>query len=187
MYCVYVALLSTCLFPFNSFEQFDVVMPKKRLTSFGLAVTQERWAWIKTYLSLFSFHVFNMFVSLNIEHSSKLIFHCFPSVFLTFFVLGGLITTMLETSLSAASLTRFSFRSTLPITINLLHILSFLQPMIEFLSCIHIHSEGEDLNEISKTKSIRMVPTLCGMASTDKCDNHLKMLLIIFFWLQKIS
>ena len=43
--------------------------------------------------------------------------------------------------------------------------------MIEFLSCIHIHSEGEDLNEISKTKSIRMVPTLCGMASTDKWDN----------------
>ena len=40
--------------------------------------------------------------------------------------------------------------------------------MIEFLSCIHIHSEGEDLNEISKTKSIRMVSTLCGMASTDK-------------------
>ena len=27
----------------SSFEQFDVVMPKKRLTSFGLAVTQERW------------------------------------------------------------------------------------------------------------------------------------------------
>ena len=42
------------------------------------------------------------------------------------------------------------------------------QPMIEFLSCIHIHSEGEDLNEISKTKSIRMVSTLCGMSSTDK-------------------
>ena len=40
--------------------------------------------------------------------------------------------------------------------------------MIEFLSCIHLHSEGEDLNEISKTKSIRMVPTLCGMSSTDK-------------------
>ena len=46
------------------------------------------------------------------------------------------------------------------------------QPMIEFLSCIHIHSEGEDLNEISKTKSIRMVSTLCGMSSTDKWDNY---------------
>ena len=61
--------------------------------------------------------------------------------------------------------------------------LSFLQPMIEFLSCIHIHSEGEDLNEISKTKSIRMVPTLCGMSSTDKCDSNV----LIFFLLQKIT
>ena len=26
-----------------SFEQFDVVLPKKRLTSFGIAVSQERW------------------------------------------------------------------------------------------------------------------------------------------------
>ena len=40
--------------------------------------------------------------------------------------------------------------------------------MIEFMSCVHIHSEAEELSEISKTKSIRMLPMLCGLSSTDK-------------------
>ena len=44
--------------------------------------------------------------------------------------------------------------------------------MIEFLSSIHVHSEGEELNEISKTKSIRMLPLLCGVASSDKGDGQ---------------
>ena len=78
---------------------------------------------------------------------------------------GDLITMMLETSWSAASLIRFSFHFRKCL---LFSDATFLQPMIEFLSCIHLHSEGEDLNEISKTKSIRMVPTLCGMSSSDK-------------------
>ena len=37
---IFILILITS--PLNSFEQFDVVMPKKRLTSFGIAVTQER-------------------------------------------------------------------------------------------------------------------------------------------------
>ena len=78
---------------------------------------------------------------------------------------GDLITMMLETSWSAASLIRFSFHFRKCLFFS---DAASLQPMIEFLSCIHLHSEGEDLNEISKTKSIRMVPTLCGMSSTDK-------------------
>ena len=78
---------------------------------------------------------------------------------------GDLITMMLETSWSAASRIRFSFHFRKCLFFS---DAASLQPMIEFLSCIHLHSEGEDLNEISKTKSIRMVPTLCGMSSTDK-------------------
>ena len=78
---------------------------------------------------------------------------------------GDLTTMMLETSWSAASRIRFSFHFRKCLFFS---DAASLQPMIEFLSCIHLHSEGEDLNEISKTKSIRMVPTLCGMSSTDK-------------------
>ena len=128
----------------SSFEQFDVVMPKKRLTSFGLAVTQERW------------EVFRAWSGLSRE---GYLMH-FP---------GDLTTMMLETSWSAVSQIRFLFHfRKSPKNVNFFYDATSLQPMIEFLSCIHLHSEGEDLNEISKTKSIRMVPTLCGMSSTDK-------------------
>ena len=82
---------------------------------------------------------------------------------------GDLITMMLETSWSAVSRIRFLFHfRKSPQECQFFYDATSLQPMIEFLSCIHLHSEGEDLNEISKTKSIRMVPTLCGMSSTDK-------------------
>ena len=35
----------------------------------------------------------------------------------------------------------------------------------EFLACVHLHTDEGDLAEISKTKTIRMVPLLCGLAS----------------------
>ena len=42
--------------------------------------------------------------------------------------------------------------------------------LIEFLACIHVHTNEEELGEISKTKTIRMIPLLCGLASRDKSD-----------------
>lgn len=36
---------------------------------------------------------------------------------------------------------------------------------VEFLACVHLHTDEGDLAEISKTKTIRMVPLLCGLAS----------------------
>lgn len=36
---------------------------------------------------------------------------------------------------------------------------------VEFLACVHLHTDDGDLGEISRTKTIRMVPLLCGLAS----------------------
>ena len=44
--------------------------------------------------------------------------------------------------------------------------------VLEFLACIHLHTEEEDLGEISKTKTIRMIPLLCGLASKDKSESQ---------------
>ena len=42
----------------------------------------------------------------------------------------------------------------------------------EFLACVHLHTNEEDLGDISKTKTIRMVPLLCGLASRDKTESQ---------------
>ena len=44
--------------------------------------------------------------------------------------------------------------------------------MVEFLACIHLHAEEEDLNDIAKTKSIRMLPLVCGISSSDKGEGQ---------------
>ena len=44
--------------------------------------------------------------------------------------------------------------------------------ILEFLACIHLHTEDEDLGEITKTKTIRMIPILCGLASRDKSESQ---------------
>ena len=43
---------------------------------------------------------------------------------------------------------------------------------LEFLACVHLHTNEEDLGDISKTKTIRMVPLLCGLASRDKTESQ---------------
>ena len=68
-----IATNAFCL-SLNSFEQFDVVMPKKRLTSFGLAVTQERWPFFLLLLKYF------IQVDTSIEQIAKLTFPCFNEV-----------------------------------------------------------------------------------------------------------
>ena len=37
---------------------------------------------------------------------------------------------------------------------------------------MHLHTNEEDLGDISKTKTIRMVPLLCGLASRDKTESQ---------------
>ena len=44
--------------------------------------------------------------------------------------------------------------------------------MLEFLACVHLHTNEEDLNDIAKTKSIRMIPLMCGIASGDKGEGQ---------------
>ena len=44
--------------------------------------------------------------------------------------------------------------------------------MMEFLACLHIHTSQEELGEISKTKTIKMIPLLCSLASRDKSDSQ---------------
>ena len=40
------------------------------------------------------------------------------------------------------------------------------------MACVHLHTNEEDLGEISKTKTIKMVPLLCGLASRDKSESQ---------------
>ena len=44
--------------------------------------------------------------------------------------------------------------------------------MMEFLACLHIHTSQEELGDISKTKTIKMIPLLCSLASRDKSDSQ---------------
>ena len=83
------------------FEQFDIILPKLRLTNFEIAVFQEK--------SPFANDVGN-FVECSF----------------------------------------------------------FDTPLIEFLSSIHLHTSGEEVNAISKTKLVKMLPFLCGISSLDK-------------------
>ena len=72
---------------------------------------------------------------------------------------------MLDLSWSAASMT-----SKFKVKIFPTSIIQNCTP--EFLACIHLHTNEEDLGEISKMKTIRMVPLLCGLASRDKSDSQ---------------
>ena len=44
--------------------------------------------------------------------------------------------------------------------------------MMEYLACLHIHTSQEELGDISKTKTIKMIPLLCSIASRDKSDSQ---------------
>ena len=44
--------------------------------------------------------------------------------------------------------------------------------MMEFMACLHIHTGQEELGDISKTKTIKMIPLLCALASRDKSDSQ---------------
>ena len=44
--------------------------------------------------------------------------------------------------------------------------------MMEFMACLHIHTSQEELGDISKTKTIKMIPLLCALASRDKSESQ---------------